>query len=83
MIRDLDKEALILFGKHLKKLRLAKKLTYRKMALLCNIDYGDIQKIESGKVNITILTLRELAKALQLPPKDLLDLQGIELTDNH
>ncbi|NHA02515.1 helix-turn-helix transcriptional regulator [Mucilaginibacter sp. HC2] len=83
MIKDFDKETLIVFGKHLKTLRLAKKLTYRKMALLCNIDYSDIQKIESGKINITILTLRELAKALQLAPKDLIDFPGFELTDNH
>jgi transcriptional regulator with XRE-family HTH domain len=77
MISDLDKEVLMLFGKHLKSLRLAKKLTYRKMALNCNIDYGDIQKIESGKVNITILTLRELANALEVEPMLLLDFKGI------
>ncbi|MGF7079736.1 helix-turn-helix domain-containing protein [Mucilaginibacter sp. UYCu711] len=77
MISDLDKEVLILFGNHLKSLRLTKKLTYRKMALNCNIDYGDIQKIESGKVNITILTLRELAKALEIEPKLLLDFKGM------
>lgn len=83
MISELDKDVLLLFGKNLKALRLAKKLTYRQMALRCNVDYGDIQKIESGKVNITILTLIELAKALELPPKDLLDITGLELTANH
>jgi transcriptional regulator with XRE-family HTH domain len=77
MISDLDKEVLMLFGKHLKSLRLAKKLTYRKMALNCNIDYGDIQKIESGKVNITILTLIELASALEVEPKILLEFTGL------
>jgi len=51
------------------------------MALRCNIDYGDIQKIESGKVNITILTLKELAKALELPPNKLLDFDGINLSE--
>ena len=76
MISDLDKEILILFGKHLKSLRLAKNLTYRQVALNCNIDYGDIQKIESGKVNITILTLRELAKGLNLPPQTLIEFDG-------
>lgn len=77
MISDLDKEVIMLFGNHLKSLRLAKKLTYRKMALNCNIDYGDIQKIESGKVNITMLTLIELANALEVEPKLLLDFKGI------
>jgi transcriptional regulator with XRE-family HTH domain len=73
MVSDLDKKVLTQFGKHLKTLRQSKKLTYRKMALRCNIDYGDIQRIEAGKVNITLLTLLELAKALELPPKELLD----------
>lgn len=77
MISDLDKEVLKILGKHLKSLRKAKKLTYRKLAQQCNIDYGDIQKIESGKTNITVLTMIELAKGLELPPKDLLDLPGI------
>ncbi len=76
MISDLDKEVLLLLGKHLKSLRKEKKQTYRKMAQQCNIDYGDIQKIESGKINITVLTLIELAKGLNIPPKDLLDFDG-------
>ncbi|EHQ25571.1 helix-turn-helix domain-containing protein [Mucilaginibacter paludis] len=76
MISDLDKKVLILFGKHHKSLRKERKLTYRQMAQRCNIDYGDIQKIESGKINITMLTLIELAKGLNLPPKDLLDFEG-------
>lgn len=79
MISDFDKEILILFGKHIKSLRLAKKLTYRQMALNCNIDYGDIQKIESGKVNITLLTLRELAIGLDLPANTLLEFEGFTI----
>ena len=43
------------------------------MVLRCNIDYGDIQRFEIGKINVTLLTLIELAKALEIPPKDLLD----------
>lgn len=78
MIRDLDKVVLKLLGKHLKALRKAKKLTYRKVAQQCNVDYSDIQKIENGKKNITVLTLIELAKGLELPPKDLLDFQREE-----
>jgi len=83
MISDLDKEVLILLGKNLKKIRLAKKLTYRKMAQLCNVDYGDIQKIESGKVNITFLTLRELAKALDEAPHKLLEFEGASKPQPH
>lgn len=77
MISDLDKEVLKLFGDHLKSLKLAKMLTYRKMSLNCNIDYGDIQKISNGKINITILTLIELANALDVEPKLLLEFGGV------
>jgi hypothetical protein len=39
------------------------------MALRCNIDHGDIKKFKSGKINVTLLTLIELAKALEAEPK--------------
>ena len=73
MVSDSDKEILIRFGKRLRSLRLSKNLTLRKMALLCNIEYADIQRYETGKVNITLLSLAELAKALEVEPKELLD----------
>jgi transcriptional regulator with XRE-family HTH domain len=73
MVSDSDKEILIRFGKRLRSLRLSKNLTLRKMALLCNIEYADIQRYETGKVNITLLSLTELAKALEVEPKELLD----------
>jgi len=50
MVSETDREHLIKFGKHLKTLRLSKKLSFRKMALLCNLDYADIKRFESGKV---------------------------------
>ncbi|MBD1364527.1 helix-turn-helix transcriptional regulator [Mucilaginibacter sp. ZT4R22] len=73
MVSDLDKGLLIQFGKRLRSLRLSKKLTLRKMALLCNVEFADIQRYETGKVNITLLSLGELAKALEIEPKELLD----------
>jgi len=77
MISETDKEVLTQFGKHLKALRLSKDLTYRKMALHCNIDYSDIQRFESGKINITLLTLIELSKALEIEPKELLEFNQV------
>ena len=73
MINEADKNILVRFGKHLKTLRQAQKLTFRKMGTRCNIDYSDIQKFESGKINITLLTIIELAKALDVEPKELLN----------
>ncbi|MEO6521015.1 MAG: helix-turn-helix transcriptional regulator [Mucilaginibacter sp.] len=76
MIKGSDKITLKQLGDRLKTLRLAKKLTFRKMALRCNVDFSDIQKIESGKVNITVITLIELAKALEVEPMELLNFKA-------
>lgn len=74
MISESDRENLIQFGKHLKSVRLSKKLSFRKMAALCNLDYADIKKFESGKTNITYLTILQLATALEVEPYELLKL---------
>jgi len=73
MVSVTDKGILIQFGKRLKSLRQSKNLTLRKMALLCNVEYADIQRYETGKQNITLLSLAELAKALEVEPKELLN----------
>jgi len=63
------KEFLIQFGKLVAKARKAKKLSYRKLATLCNtIDHSYISKIEKGETNITLETLAELVKALDIEP---------------
>ncbi|PVD54103.1 XRE family transcriptional regulator [Terrimonas sp.] len=70
-----DSDFLVQFGKQVEKFRKKKKLSYRKLAQNCNIDYSDISKIEKGKANITMLTLLELAKGLEIHPKKLLDFE--------
>lgn len=67
------KQALAEFGNRLNQLRKAKKLSFRKLAILCDIDYSDIKKFEKGEVNITILTLIELSIGLDVHPKELLN----------
>jgi len=56
MVSDLDRGILMQFGIRLKSLRQSKNLTLRKMALLCNVEYADIQRYETGKQNITLLS---------------------------
>ncbi|WP_243770800.1 helix-turn-helix domain-containing protein [Mucilaginibacter metallidurans] len=36
------------------------------MSLLCDIDASNLKRIEKGNVNATILTLHELARALEV-----------------
>ncbi|MFA6082767.1 helix-turn-helix domain-containing protein [Mucilaginibacter sp.] len=61
------------FGEHLKRLREAKALSLRSLAMRCNLDDSQISKIENGKTNIQLSTIFELAKGLDLQPKELLD----------
>ena len=75
MTKVVESDFLTQLGKQLEKLRKKKDLSYRKLAQNCNIDYSDISKIEKGKANITMLTLLELAKGLEIHPKKLLDFE--------
>lgn len=77
MTKVVENDFLIQFGKQLEMLRKKKGLSYRKLAQNCNIDYSNISKIEKGteKANITMLTLLELAKGLEVHPKKLMDFE--------
>jgi len=61
------------FGSHIKKLRDDRKLPLREFATRCELDYSQISKIENGKTNIQLSTIFELAKGLDVEPRDLLD----------
>jgi len=65
---------LLVFGENLKRLREAQGLSLRSLSALCKLDHSDIAKIEKGQKNITILSVLELARALDVHPKKLLDL---------
>lgn len=75
MGKDPSQEYLMKFGENLKKIREANDLSQRGLATLCRIDHSDISKIERGEKNITILTVLELATALGMKPKKLLDFE--------
>ena len=72
MIKNSDKETLKKFGENLLKLRDTRNLSLRDVAINYNIDNGQISKIEQGQVNITLITLLELAKGLNVNPNELL-----------
>lgn len=61
-------------GKNVKKIREAKGLSLLDVSYNCDLDDSRISRIELGKVNITIGTLVELAKGLDVSPSKLLDL---------
>lgn len=72
MIRQSDKSNLKKLGSNIKKLREAKGLSFRELSYACDIDNSKISKIEKGQVNITLTTILQLAKALEVHPAELL-----------
>lgn len=70
------------FGANFGKIRQAKNLSFRSLSQKCDLDYADLNKIEKGNRNITLSTIVELAKGLDIHPKKLFDfsfsLQEIE-----
>jgi len=62
-----------LFGKRIEELRKEQKLSFRQMALRCDLDHSDISKIEKGERNIQLSTILQLAKSLEVHPKMLFD----------
>lgn len=65
----------IKFGENLQKLRKARKLSLLKLSYNCSIDESNISKIEHGKSNVTLATIVELARGLDVSPKKLLDFE--------
>ena len=43
------------------------------VSMKCELDDSKISKIENGKFNIQLSTIFELAKGLEVEPKELLD----------
>ena len=61
------------FGDNFGKIRQSKNLSFRTLSQKCDLDYADLNKIEKGKRNITLSTIVELAKGLEIHPKKLFD----------
>lgn len=61
------------FGKHVKQLRNAKKLSRETVAAYAEIEVMQVYRIETGKINTTISTLLALSKALEVPAQELLN----------
>ena len=66
-----DKAYLIALGKKIKDLRLQKKLSQTEIAYRCGFDKSNYNTIESGKRNVTVVSLLKISKALDI---DLIDL---------
>lgn len=59
------------FGENVLKRRNELKLSYRQLAQKCDIDFSAISKIEKGQKSMEFQTIIELAKGLEIHPKEL------------
>ena len=67
MINLKNKKLITAFGKRVRELREKKELSMRHLADLADIEYSQLAKIETGKINTTISTAFAISKALEVP----------------
>jgi transcriptional regulator with XRE-family HTH domain len=60
-----DSKFLIGLGEKIREIRQKKKMTQNELALQCEFEKASMSRIESGKTNVTILTLKKISQALQ------------------
>lgn len=66
-------EILLLLGANLRRIRKEKRLSLRALEALCTkIDNADLSRYERAEKNITLATLEEIAKALEVLVAELL-----------
>ncbi len=61
-----DTEFLAKIGDRIKELRLKKSISQTKLAEVCHTEKANMSRIESGKTNITVLTLKKISEALNV-----------------
>ncbi|SDF81386.1 Helix-turn-helix [Mucilaginibacter pineti] len=78
IMTNLPNPSLVKFGKHLKGLRTAKKISRKKMALLCDLTNEEIKNYEAGTVDVDLLSMVRLAAALKVALPVLMDYKDME-----
>ena len=64
---------LVLFGDNLRKQRVAQSLSQKQLGFETGLTREFINRIENGKVNISLTNIVEIAKVLDIDPVVLLD----------
>jgi len=67
-----DPKFLISLGARIRKISSEKNMTQIELATLCEFEKASMSRIETGKTNPTILTLKKISEALNIHPSELL-----------
>jgi transcriptional regulator with XRE-family HTH domain len=70
-----DDKFLKLLGNRIRELRKQRKITQVELAVLCNNYAEQIGRIERGELNVSVCTLRVIAKALNITLSELTNLE--------
>ena len=70
-MREMDAIILRNIGAKIREIRLQKKLTQKELAFILDIEISQITRIETGKINTSILNLIKISKALEIDIKEL------------
>lgn len=63
------------FGKKIKELRKAKKLTQTQLSYLCDMELSTLNRIELGKAGTSLSNILAIAHALEVHPKVLFEFE--------
>ena len=66
-----DAKFLNTLGRRIKEIRTKKGLSQTVLAIKCNFEKASMSRIESGKTNVTVLTLKKICSALDIEVIDL------------
>lgn len=60
------------FGDTMRKFRLSQRISQKQLGFETNLSRETINRIEHGKINVSLLNVYKIALALNVHPKDLL-----------
>ena len=61
-----NEKFLIELGSRIRQKRLEKNMLQSKLASICNFDTASMSRLESGRTNPTLLTLKKISHALEI-----------------
>ncbi len=70
-MKEVDSKILKSIGAKIREIRLLKNMTQKELAFTLDIEISQITRIETGKINTSILNLIKISKALEIDIKEL------------